>query len=64
MLTPPPALLVNTHAIAAHFSFRTQHEVYDTDLLDRYRAYANEMVCKEDNQILTPDEEKRKKMNR
>lgn len=54
-LTPPPALLVNTHAIAAHFSFRTQHEVYDTDLLDRYRAYANEMICKENNQISMPD---------
>ncbi|KAI4178929.1 MAG: hypothetical protein L6R41_008134 [Letrouitia leprolyta] len=36
-------VLVNTHAVAAHFSFRTQHELYETDLLDRYRAYANEM---------------------
>lgn len=44
-------LLVNTHAIAAHFSFRIQHEVYETDLLDRYRAYANEMICTPDNQI-------------
>lgn len=47
-------LLVNTHAIAAHFSFRSQHEMYDTDLLDRYRAYANEMICAKDNQIMTP----------
>lgn len=44
-------LLVNTHAIAAHFSFRIQHEVDETDLLDRYRAYANEMICTPDNQI-------------
>lgn len=48
------ALLVNTHAIAAHFSFRSQHEMYQTDLLDRYRAYANEMVCTKDNQIKIP----------
>lgn len=50
------ALLVNTHAIAAHFSFRTQHEVYQTDLLDRYRAYANEMICTPDNQIPIPSQ--------
>ena len=48
------ALLVNTHAIAAHFSFRSQHEMYDTDLLDRYRAYANEKICAKDNQIKIP----------
>ena len=48
------ALLVNTHAIASHFSFRSQHEMYDTDLLDRYRAYANEKICTEDNQIKPP----------
>lgn len=47
-------VLVNTHAVAAHFSFRTQHELYETDLLDRYRAYANEMVCTKDNQIPIP----------
>ncbi|KAL6721411.1 hypothetical protein ACLMJK_000514 [Lecanora helva] len=47
-------LLVNTHAIAAHFSFRSQHEMYQTDLLDRYRAYANEMICTKDNQIKIP----------
>ncbi|KAL9575939.1 MAG: hypothetical protein Q9212_007541 [Teloschistes hypoglaucus] len=47
-------VLVNTHAVAAHFSFRTQHELYDTDLLSRYRAYANEMICTKDNQIASP----------
>ncbi|KAL8668161.1 MAG: hypothetical protein Q9202_000139 [Teloschistes flavicans] len=47
-------VLVNTHAVAAHFSFRTQHEIYDTDLLSRYRAYANEMICTKDNQIASP----------
>ncbi|KAL8920436.1 MAG: hypothetical protein Q9172_004483 [Xanthocarpia lactea] len=51
-------VLVNTHAVAAHFSFRTQHELYDTDLLDRYRAYANEMVCTKDNQIPIPKKNK------
>ncbi|KAG8529541.1 uncharacterized protein KY384_006178 [Bacidia gigantensis] len=44
-------LLVNTHAIAAHFGFRSQAEMYDTDLLDRYRAYANENICTKDNQL-------------
>ena len=45
------ALYVNTHAIAAHFSFRTQHEIFDSDLLSRWRAYANEMICTKENQI-------------
>ena len=49
-------VLVNTHAVAAHLSFRTQHEVYDTDLLDRYRAYANEMICTKENQIPIPQD--------
>lgn len=39
------AALVNTHAIAAHFSFSSQVEVMRTDLLSRYRAYARENVC-------------------
>ena len=31
--------------------------MYDTDLLDRYRAYANEKVCSKHNQIgITGDE--------
>ena len=47
------ALYVNTHAIAAHFSFRTQHEIFDSDLLSRWRAYANEMICTKNNQIPT-----------
>ena len=47
------ALYVNTHAIAAHFSFRTQHELFDSDLLSRWRAYANEMICTKENQIPT-----------
>ena len=45
------ALLINTHASVAHFTFMTQHDCYTTDLLSRYRAYANEMVCLPDNQI-------------
>lgn len=43
--------LVQTHALTAHFSFAVQKEMYDTDLLSRYRAYANEMVCTAENQI-------------
>ncbi|KAL8742614.1 MAG: hypothetical protein Q9190_004925 [Brigantiaea leucoxantha] len=50
-------VLVNTHAVAAHFSFRTQHELYDTDLLARYRALANERVCGKGNQIPVPKDE-------
>lgn len=42
---------IQTRAIAAHFSFGTQHEMYDTDLLSRYRAYANEKICSSSNQI-------------
>ena len=42
---------VQTRAIASHFSFGTQREMYDTDLLGRYRAYANENVCTNHNQI-------------
>lgn len=43
--------LVQTRALTAHFSFAVQKEMYDTDLLSRYRAYANEMVCTAENQI-------------
>ncbi|MCJ1470359.1 hypothetical protein MMC07_009004 [Pseudocyphellaria aurata] len=39
--------LINTKASVAHFTFMTQHDLFATDLLDRYRAYANEMVCTE-----------------
>ena len=46
------ALLIDTHAIVAHFSFGVQfNEMAETDILDRYRAYANEMVCTTDNQL-------------
>ena len=41
------ALLINTKSTVAHFTFMTQHDLFATDLLDRYRAYANEMVCAE-----------------
>ena len=53
-VTIPKALkrpcLVDTHAIVAHFGFRTTPELEQTDLLDRYRLYANERVCTKDNQ--------------
>lgn len=51
LLTMPSENLVQTHALTAHFSFAVQPEMYDTDLLSRYRAYANEMVCSSNNQI-------------
>ena len=38
---------IQTRAIASHFSFGPQGGMYSTDLLARYRAYANEHVCKE-----------------
>ena len=53
-VTIPRALkrpcLVDTHAIVAHFGFRTTPELEQTDLLERYRLYANEKVCTKDNQ--------------
>ena len=42
---------VQTRAIASHFSFGTQREMYDTDLLGRYRAFANEQVCGRQDQV-------------
>jgi len=43
--------LVETRALLCHFSFGPQSkEMVKTDLLARYRDYANEMVCKADNQ--------------
>jgi hypothetical protein len=42
--------LIDTHAVVAHFSFGRTPELETTDLLDRYRLYANEMVCTKDNQ--------------
>lgn len=44
------AVLVDTHALCAHFHFFTQREIASTDLLDRYRAYANENICAATNQ--------------
>ncbi|KAI3319951.1 hypothetical protein HD806DRAFT_525245 [Xylariaceae sp. AK1471] len=42
--------IIDTRAVVGHFSFFTQAEnIRQTDLLDRYRAYANEAVCKPDN---------------
>ena len=47
---------IQTKAIASHFSFDPQREMYDTDLLSRYRAYANENICGKDNQIPIPEQ--------
>jgi hypothetical protein len=42
--------IIDTRAVVGHFSFFTQIEdIRQTDLLDRYRAYANEAVCKPGN---------------
>ncbi|KAI0875306.1 hypothetical protein GGS24DRAFT_515627 [Hypoxylon argillaceum] len=46
--------IIDTRAIVGHFSFFTQAtEIHQTDLLDRWRAFANEAVCKPDN-LKTP----------
>ncbi|KAI0409379.1 hypothetical protein F4802DRAFT_546385 [Xylaria palmicola] len=38
--------VIDTRAVVGHFSFYTQaEEIRQTDLLDRYRAFANEAVC-------------------
>ncbi|KAI0157067.1 hypothetical protein GGR52DRAFT_582886 [Hypoxylon sp. FL1284] len=38
--------LIDTRSVVAHFSFFTQQDgISKTDLLDRWRAYANEAVC-------------------
>ena len=53
-VTIPKALkrpcLIDTHAVVGHFSFGTTPELEMTDLLERYRLYANEKVCSLDNQ--------------
>ena len=53
-VTIPKALkrpcIIDTHAIVGHFSFGTTPELEKTDLLERYRLYANEKVCANDNQ--------------
>jgi len=44
-------VLVQTRALVAHFAFYPQvEEMRKTDILDRYRAYANEMLCAPGNQ--------------
>lgn len=48
--------MIDLGAVVAHFQFNTQSEgVLSTDLLDRFRAYANEMVCTARNQKLPRD---------
>lgn len=42
--------LVDTHAIVSHYAFKKQPELLSTDLLERYRALANERVCGARNQ--------------
>ncbi|KAI0969136.1 hypothetical protein F4678DRAFT_182374 [Xylaria arbuscula] len=42
--------IIDTRAVVGHFSFYTQaEEIRKTDLLDRWRAFANEAVCKPNN---------------
>ncbi|KAI1319589.1 hypothetical protein F5Y16DRAFT_390786 [Xylariaceae sp. FL0255] len=42
--------IIDTRSVVSHFSFFTQSaEIRKTDLLDRWRAYANEAVCARDN---------------
>ncbi|KAI1288998.1 hypothetical protein F5Y03DRAFT_388912 [Xylaria venustula] len=42
--------IIDTRAVVGHFSFFTQaEEIRQTDLLDRWRAFANEAVCKRNN---------------
>ncbi|KAI1102210.1 hypothetical protein F4804DRAFT_334519 [Jackrogersella minutella] len=43
--------VIDTRSVVGHLSFYPQHDgVRETDLLDRWRAFANEMVCAADNQ--------------
>ncbi|KAI0449992.1 hypothetical protein F5B21DRAFT_529404 [Xylaria acuta] len=43
--------VIDTRAVVGHLSFYPQHEgIRQTDLLDRWRAFANEMVCDAENQ--------------
>ncbi|KAI0893172.1 hypothetical protein F4806DRAFT_211908 [Annulohypoxylon nitens] len=46
--------LIDTRSVVGHFSFFTQHDgITKSDLLDRYRAFANEAVCAPNN-LKTP----------
>ena len=53
-VTIPKALkrpyLVDTHTIVVHFGFKTTTQLDETDLLERYRLYANGRACAKDNQ--------------
>lgn len=40
------SVAVETDALAAHFTFGTQGSVQDTDLLGRYRDYAEQNACR------------------
>ncbi|OTB06506.1 hypothetical protein M426DRAFT_318911 [Hypoxylon sp. CI-4A] len=43
--------VIDTRSVVGHLSFYPQHDgVRETDLLDRWRAFANEMVCSPQNQ--------------
>ncbi|KAI0131589.1 hypothetical protein F4776DRAFT_671595 [Hypoxylon sp. NC0597] len=43
-------VVIDTRAVVAHQSFYTQREgINQTDLVDRFRAFANENVCAADN---------------
>jgi len=42
--------LIDTGALVSHFAFGTQHKLLQTDVLERYLGYANEMVCGRDRQ--------------
>ncbi|KAG8525344.1 uncharacterized protein KY384_008988 [Bacidia gigantensis] len=48
---------IQTRSIASHFSFGPQGLIYDTDLLGRYRAYANEKVCPWRRKVPLPEED-------
>ncbi|KAI1379530.1 hypothetical protein F4677DRAFT_442507 [Hypoxylon crocopeplum] len=42
--------VIDTRAVVAHLSFYPQHDgVRESDLLDRWRAFANDMVCASGN---------------
>ncbi|KAI0199284.1 hypothetical protein F4808DRAFT_218989 [Astrocystis sublimbata] len=43
--------VIDTRSVVGHLSFNPQHEgIRQTDLLDRWRAFANEAVCTANNQ--------------
>ncbi|KAL7627728.1 Mitochondrial-processing peptidase subunit alpha [Parahypoxylon ruwenzoriense] len=49
--------VIDTRSVVGHLSFYPQHDgVRETDLLDRWRAFANEMVCAPANRKVPFDE--------